>query len=190
MVINDKALVREMKEAYKGGGYNVIIRPGSCRVVISCFSWTVEIDGENLPREALSVLALHMGCLPEEGEAYKIMKGAKEPTVQKMIFETAMEPVRRMEKAVAEAREAVPVAVKKTLLTFDGWNVWQKTGNNGIVLVDPAYESMLRKLDEVIAAGDAIYKEGTISKAYIMRGTEGMYENQLNYLGQIPWAGK
>ena len=189
MVINDKALVREMKRAYKGGGYNVIIRPGG-RTVINCFSWAVEIENENLPREVLSVLALHMGCLPEEGETYKIMKGAKEPTVQKMIFDTAMEPVRRLEQAVADATEAVPVAVKKTMLTFDGWNVWQKTGNNGILLVDPAYEMMLRKLEDVIAAGDAIYKEGAISKAYIMRGKAEMYENQLNYLGQIPWAAK
>lgn len=189
MVIDEKALVRELKAAYKGGGYNVILRPGG-RTVLCCAAWAVEIDNENLPREVLSVLALHMGYLPEEGEAYKIMKGAKEPTVQKMIFDTAMEPIRKLEGAVTDASISVPVTVKKTMLTFDGWNVWQKTGNNGILLVDPAYEMILRKLDEVIAVGDAIYKEGSISKAYIMRGTAAMYENQLNYLGQVPWAAK
>ena len=189
MVIAEKPLVRELKEAYKGGGYNVIVRPGG-RTVLCCAAWAVEIDNENLPREVLSVLALHMGYLPEEGEAYKIMKGAKEPTVQKMIFDTAMEPIRKLENAVADAGAATPVAVRKTVLTFDGWNVWQKTGNKGIVLVDPAYEMILRKLEEVIAVGDAIYKEGAISKAWIMRGTNAMYENQLNYLGQVPWAAK
>ena len=189
MVIDEKALVREMKEAFKGGGYNVIVRPGG-RTVIMCFSWAVEIDNENLPREVLSVLALHMGYLPEEGEAYKIMKGAKEPTVQKMIFDTAIEPVRKLDVQVAQAAAAVPVVVRKTLLTFDGWNVWQKTGNGGIVLVDPAYEGLMRKLDDVVFAGDAIYKEGAISRVYVMQGLAGKYENQLNRLGAILWVAK
>ena len=189
MVIREKSLVREMKEAYKGGGYNVICTHEDTMVIL-CPSWAVEINNENLPREALSLLALHMGYLPKEGEAYKIMKADKEPTVQKMLFDTAISLIRTLEIKVAEAQDTVPVAVKKTLLTFDGCNVWQKTGNNGIILIDPEYESILRKKDDVIMAGDAIYKEGEVSKAYVFRVMDTRWENQLNHLGQIPWVAK
>lgn len=189
MEIREQSLVREMKEAYKGGGYTVICRPGETTVIL-CLAWAVVINNENLPREVLSLLALHMGYLPKEGEAYKIMKADKEPMVQKMLFDTAISPIRTMEGIVAEAQGTIPVAVKKTLLTFDGCNVWQKTGNNGIVLIDPEYESILRKKDDVIMAGDAIYKEGEVSKVYVMRVNNTAHENQLNHLGQIPWVAK
>lgn len=189
MVISEKSLVREMKEAFKGGGYTVICRPGETTVIM-CPSWAVEINNENLPREALGLLALHMGYLPKEGEAYKIMKADKEPTVQKMLFETAISPVRTLEINVAKTQDTIPVKVKKTLLTFDGCNVWQKIGNNGIVLIAPECESILRKKDDVIMAGDAIYKEGEVSKAYIFRALDARWENQLNHLGQIPWVAK
>lgn len=189
MVIRERSLVREMKEAYKGGGYTVICRPGETTVIL-CLAWAVEINNENLPREVLSLLALHMGYLPKEGEAYKILKADKEPTVQKMLFDTAILPVRTLEAKTAEMLNSVPVDVKKTLLTFDGCNVWQKTGNNGIILIDPEYESILRKKDDVIMAGDAIYKEGEVSKVYVMRVNDAAHENQLNHLGQIPWVAK
>lgn len=189
MVINEKTLVREMKEAYKSGGYTVICRPGETTVIF-CPSWVVEINNENLPREVLGLLALHMGYLPKEGEAYKIMKADKEPTVQKMLFDTAISMVRTLEIKAAEAQDAIPVKVKKTLLTFDGCNVWQKTGNNGILLIDPEYESILRKKEDTIMVGEAIYKEGEVSKAYILRVLDSRWENQLNHLGQIPWVAK
>lgn len=189
MVIREKSLVREIKEAYKGGGYTVICRDEETTVIM-CTHWMVEINDENLPREVLSLLALHMGYLPKEGEAYKIMKADKEPTVQKMLFETAISTVHTLASRVAEAQLTTSVGVKKTLLTFDGYNVWQKTGNNGIVLIDPEYESILRKKDDVIMAGDAIYKEGEVSKVYVMRVNDTAHENQLNHLGQIPWVAK
>lgn len=189
MVISEKTLVRELKEAYKGGGYIVITRPGG-RTAFWTPNWTVEIDNDNLPREVLALLALHMGCLPEEGRAYKILKGKDEPTVQTMLFETAIIPIRNLEGAVALAADTVPVPVRKTVLTFDGWNIWQKTGNNGILLVDPAYEQLMRKLEDVTVAGEYLYKEGEISKVYIHQGKEPRFENQLNHLGQIPWVAK
>ena len=189
MVISEKTLVREIKAAYKGGGYVVISRPGG-RTAFWTPQWTVEIDTDNLPREVLALLALHMGCLPEEGRSYRIMKGKDEPTVQTMLFESAIIPIRNLEAAVATAAELVTVNARKTVLTFDGWNLWQKIGNNGCLLVDPEYEQLLRKRDDVVVVGDYLYKEGEISKVYIMRGDEPGYENQINHLGQIPWIAK
>lgn len=189
MVINEKVLVRELKAAYKSGGYIVINRPGG-RTVFWTPAWTVEINTENLPREVLALLALHMGCLPEEGRSYRIMKGKDEPTVQTMLFESAIIPIRNLEEAVQMAAEVMTVTARKTVLTFDGWNIWQKIGNNGCLLVNPTCEQLLRKRDEVIIVGDYLYKEGEISKVYILRGNEPRHENQLNHLGQILWIAK
>lgn len=189
MVINEKSLVREMKEAFKGGGYTVICTQEDTMVIL-CPSWAVEIDIENLPREVLSLLALHMGYLPEPGDACKIMKLEKEPMVQKLMFEQALLMIRKLEQPLIHQEKSQKVEVKKTLLTFDGCNVWQKIGNNGIVLIAPECESILRKKDDVIMAGDAIYKEGEVSKAYIFRALDARWENQLNHLGQIPWVAK
>lgn len=75
MVISEKTLVREIKAAYKGGGYVVISRPGG-RTAFWTPQWTVEIDTDNLPREVLALLDLHMGCLPEEGSSCSNCCGA------------------------------------------------------------------------------------------------------------------
>lgn len=189
MVINEKTLIREMKEAYKGGGYTVITSHKETTLILT-HAWAVEINDENLPREVLSLLALHMGYLPEDGEAYKITKADKEPAVQKMIYETALLMVRKLELPLLHSDESPKVAVKKTLLTFDGCNVWQKTGNQGIVLIDPAYEGILRKKEDVVMAGDAICKKGEVSKVYIFRVEDAKWENQLHHLGQIQWVAK
>lgn len=189
MVINEKTLVREMKEAFKGGGYTVICREEETTMIL-CPYWAVQINNENLPREVLSLLALHMGYLPKEGEAYKIMKADKEPTVQKMLFETALIMIRKLEQPMLHQNVAPLVDVKKTLLTFDGCNVWQKTGNQGIILMNPEYESILRKKDAVIMAGNAIHKEGEVSRAWVFRVEESKWENQINHLSQIPWVAK
>lgn len=118
------------------------------------------------------------------------MKGKDEPTVQTMLFESAIIPIRNLEEAVQLAAEVMTVTARRTVLNFDGWNIWQKIGNNGCLLVNPTYEQLLRKRDDVTVVGEYLYKEGEISKAYIMRGDEPRYENQINHLGQIPWIAK
>lgn len=73
MVIKEKELARLMKDAYRGGGYTVAVR-GNGKTVICTNAWAVEIDDASLPREALSMMALHMGFLPEPDEAFTIYK--------------------------------------------------------------------------------------------------------------------
>lgn len=66
MVVNDKALVREMKEAFKGWGYTVMVVSGDKWVIGSKDNWTVVIDGQNnVPNEVLALIVLHMGELPK-----------------------------------------------------------------------------------------------------------------------------
>ena len=69
MIIHEKALVQEMKQAYKGWGYTVIVRAGD-RWVFKTDGWMVQIDGqENVPNEVLALIVLHMGELPKKESA-------------------------------------------------------------------------------------------------------------------------
>lgn len=116
MVVNDKALVSNMKDAYNGGGYTVLVRPrGSHAIHTAC--WAVDIDNAHVPREVLSLLALHMGLLPESGEAYKITKTKEGPNVQKVIYDVAEGPLRTLE---ADTFEANLSELRKTNVIFDG----------------------------------------------------------------------
>jgi len=186
MVIQEAALVRQMKAAYKNGGYIVACRRDT--TVIMCSVWITEIRNEHIPREALGLMALHLGFLPDEGEAYRIMKGDDEPNVQTMLLETALKPLTRIETALS-AEEAPPrVELWKTLLTFDGWNLWQKRGNGGMVLVDPELEAILRKKEDVILIEDGLHKVGEFSRAFIMRGRDEKHQRELDHLGKIFWV--
>lgn len=188
MVIREKALLSQMKEAYKGGGYTVIAMNNG-KTAILCNAWAVEVDNANVPREALSLMALHMGFLPEEGEAYKILKGDKEPQVQKELFETAMSRVDYLEGLAEKAgKNLSAVGVKKTMLTFDRMNVWQNTGDMSVVLIDPAFESILYKKEDVILADHALYKKGAMSCAWVFCETDDGHGDQLKHLGRMQWV--
>lgn len=188
MVIRDTALVKRIKERYREGGYTVITEPDGWTAIL-CPAWMVRAKNDHLPREVLSLLALHLGFLPEPETAYRIMKGKDEPSVQDMIYETAVEPVKWMQGLAEIAEGSVPVQVKKTLLIFDGWNLWQKCGNGGIAMINPGYETLFRSLDGVTMAGDAFYKRGILSECFVMKGIREDRERELNHLGKIFWIG-
>lgn len=186
MVIKDKALVAQMKEAYGKGGY-VVANRSSETYVISCSFWAVEIDAENLPREALSLMVLHMGFLPEKDRAYRITKTKEGPSVQNLMIDVALGNIRGFEADI-EAAAHIPSMMRKTIVTYDGCSVWQKEGNCGVVLIDPKYESILRKKQEVEIVSGALYVEGEISKVYIMPVERSSAEPEIVHLSNTRWT--
>ena len=186
MVINEKTLVSQMKEAYKKGGYVVANRKGESYIIQTSF-WAVEIDSENLPREALSLMALHMGFLPGEDRAYRITKTKEGPSVQDLMISVALGNIGEIENEI-NAAASVPVMARKTIVTYDGCSVWQKEGNCGVILIDPRYESILRKKQEARIVSDALYAEGEISKVYIMRVNKNPDEPEIVHLSNTKWT--
>lgn len=180
MVARENALVREMKKAYKGGGYTVAVYEGG-KTMICADCWAVEFAGDSVPREALSLLALHMGFLPAEGEAYKIYAGDKEPTVQDTVFETAVSFIAEFE---ARKMDSVPETVRKTVLTYDGRAVWQKSGGD-IMLVDPALEKILYKRTNVRAVGNALFDSDAESTVCVLCGSGPA--DDLSRLASVKW---
>ena len=59
MVINEKALVRAMKAAYKGDGY--VVGCQEDELFVEGAMWKVVAELENFPRKALGLIAEHLG---------------------------------------------------------------------------------------------------------------------------------
>lgn len=183
MVIKEKELARLMKDAYRGGGYTVAVR-GNGKTVICTNAWGVEIDNASLPREALSMMVLHMGFLPEPDEAFTIYKGNKEPTVQTKDFDVAVQCITQLDALLEEA-EARKNRVRKTVLTYNGYSIWQQ-GNGNILLIDPHREQLLYKKDDVLSVGTAFFTSDAESRVYIIRQKEPQI-SALKHLTLVTW---
>lgn len=180
MVINEKALLSRMKDAYNGGGYTVAVR-GHLHM-IRTHTWAVEIESKNLPSDIIGLLAAHLRFLPEAGTAYKITKTKGGPQTQSMIFEEAVKPVENL--------EAVPIAVdmQKTGLTLDGRNVWQRNIGLGVELLAPELEALLKKTENVNMAEGAFRCIGEISRVYLMRAESDPEDVKIRCLSGIRWT--
>ena len=78
MVVNESALLRAMREDYKGQGYTVARRaeneadPESESILLlSANDWMVEIGWKNVSAKIFGLVAEHMKGLPEVGDYCK-----------------------------------------------------------------------------------------------------------------------
>jgi len=186
MVIHEKALVQEMKQAYKGWGYTVIVRPGD-KWVFKTDSWTVQIDGQaNVPREALALIVLHMGELPKKESACRIYKVDTGPAIQKEVFAVANETIEKLE---ALARNSEQQQIHRTKLSFGVYRVWQKEEDMEIFLMDPN-DTRIIDSKEFVALDQGIYAEGDISWAFALRRVDSMEKTHIDHLAQMQWVQK
>lgn len=187
MVVNEKALVRQMKESYKNQGYQVLVNDGA--MVICNGFWLVEIDLDNVPNEVLSLIALHTRKIPDEGSACKVVKGDAGPIVQTRILEDALGPVKQMNEQRDEAFDDLPVVqMMKTNLVYDGFGAWQAHPGNYIYLIDPRYEALIADRGQVSMVGNGIYAEGEISKVWVLRVAGQSDKAYLDHLEKVTWV--
>ena len=81
MVVNESALLRAMREDYKGQGYTVARRAddeddpeSESSLLLSANDWMVEIGWKNVSAKIFGLVAEHMKGLPEVGQAFKVKK--------------------------------------------------------------------------------------------------------------------
>lgn len=183
MIIHEKALVQEMKAAFKGWGYTVIVRPGD-KWVFKTDTWAVQIDGqENVPNEALSLIVLHMGELPKKESACRIYKVDTGPAIQKEVFAVANEAIEKLEALVRSSEQN---EIQRTKLMFGAYRVWQKEKDMGIFLMDPN-DTRLIDSKEIVAVGEGIYAEGDISWAFALRRMDSAEKAHIDHLAEIQW---
>ena len=186
MVINEKALVSRMKEAYKTYGYTVIVDEDV--VYLTNGFWLAGMDIDQVPSEIMGMFGEHIRDIPRSGDAYKVTKAKDGPVVQKRILEEAMGVVRQMERLRHEAFEdAVPVQMRKTNLTYDGCHVWQAESGLDVFLIDPRYAVLIEKKQKVFRVGEGIYAEDDDSQLWVLRVAKESDKNYLEHLQKISW---
>ena len=126
MMIEEKGLVRAIKQAYAMDGYSVL-NLGE-QVAIYTRGWFVRCDWRQLPRKALATIVEHMGLIPGDGDAVSIIKG-DEP--QAMIPEVAGQDIETWTQGgVSHTATMVP-------LMFRGLQVYQEEGVGACYGADP-----------------------------------------------------
>lgn len=120
MVINEKALTRLMKEAYKASGYTVAmgqLESGGTYLLIATQLWAVEIERKNVPGSVIGLIAEHLKDIPTIGEAFQVKKGENSAVLYSMVDGCPNE--------FAEEQNLV----HRTRLMFGGLDVWQMEEN-------------------------------------------------------------
>ncbi len=73
MILDEKGLARNLKHAYKHGGYT--ITANNEQIIIYTEAWAVRVDWDKLPRKCLATIVEHIGLLPRSGDAIFIQDG-------------------------------------------------------------------------------------------------------------------
>lgn len=188
MIINEKALVREMKEAYKRYGYTVAVDSDDYWT-ISGGNWAVQIDGQNnVPNQILSLIVLHMGCLPYAGSAaYRIYKTKDGPQVQDAIPGVELEHIRKLQSLI-HMPERKPQYINATNLWLSQYRVWQQPENLQIVLVEPQSESLIATKKYVELVSGVLFKSGEISSVYIWPYKDEDEKAHIQHLEGMQWV--
>lgn len=186
MVINEKALVSRMKEAYKTNGYTVVVDEDM--VYLTNGFWLAGMDIDQVPSAVMGMFGEHIRDIPCSGDAYKVTKDKDGPIVQKRIMEEALGVVRQMETRRHEAFvDAVPVQMCKTNLIYDGCHVWQAEAGRDVFLIDPRYAVLLEKKQKVFRVGEGIYAEDDDSQLWVLRVAKESDKTYLEHMEKISW---
>ena len=113
-MVNERALLAAMKDAWKGKGYIVAHRNGS--YLIGGDGWTLLCAEKLLPRKALALLVEHIGAIPE-GECLNVSKKAG--------IQTAIAAVQEESFRQTEQRKQEIARVMECNRHSDGDRVWQ-----------------------------------------------------------------
>lgn len=128
MVVNESALLRAMKEDYKGQGYTVARRfenldetDDESILVLTSGDWLVEIEWKNVPSKVFGLIAQHLKGLPAVGEAFTVKKKETNTTIFAMV-----DKFPEIEKPPRLFRHTEPGSCMKI------WKSGRKTGTTGV----------------------------------------------------------
>ena len=183
MVIDEKGLLSAMKAAFKkqSTGYKVAAQTTEGvdeELILSAPGWTAIIDRENTPRKVMGLIVEHLGDLPRYGTAFQV----QDKNAQAEIFSVA----------VPSPAMLVPGAqVKRTNLTYNGYQIWQRTDNHDVFMLAPKFEDMMDNYNrEVRLTEDGMfYVEGVASRLYLL--PLQVMQNDLpalHHLAKLKWV--
>ena len=182
MVINEKGLLRAMKEAYKADGYEIECKEvgGEKEIHLETTRWYVMCILQNLPRKVLGLIAEHMGDLPTPGQAVQVKK---KECQTKLITEH-----RDAFRGVTPDDCINPPTIHKTALVYRYSNIWQQARGHKVFWVDPDLEDIMNLHGKVVCLGEKVLNlSGTHSSVSIAPSDPQKAEDKrmLEYLANI-----
>lgn len=183
MVINEKALLNQMKEAYKGGGYTVAV-VGDYMMFTNGI-WVAIIDRGNVPSELLGLLAQHIRDIPDTGQAYTVTKTKGDTIARTRIINEAIQPWTHMAN---RKEDGAGGKMRRTGLTLQGMQLWQEVEGDSLYMIDPRYAALFKPGLAPVRLGNGIFAEGEISQLWVLRYVEGALEDPLAYLQKFRWV--
>lgn len=182
MVINEKGLLRAMKEAYKSDGYEIeCVQTGGVKEIhIETTQWYVMCILKNLPRKVLGLIVEHLGEIPELGQAVQV----KKKETQTKIFTQNRDPF----GGVMPDDCINPPRAIKTALVYRYSNIWQQRRGNKVFWVNPDLEDIMLMHSAVFCLGEKVLNiTGTVSSVSIKPSDPQKAEDKrmLDYLAGI-----
>ena len=181
MVVNEKGLLKAMKEAYKLDSYTVAVDEAD--LILRTVKWTVVLHMEDAPSKVLALITEHIQKLPAPGTAYQV----KKKETQTEIFRMVKEEILNFHTSEKPRR-----IIRRTELTLGGFPLWQAATEKTVVKVCPDYEDILSIDNTVIRlVGDnVLFADDMTSRAYILcaPAKDVKQLEQLNHLSKIQWV--
>lgn len=181
MVVNEKGLLKAMKEAYKLDGYTVAMDQED--LVLKTAPWTVIMRKKDAPSKVLGLITEHIRQLPEPGTAYKV----KKVETQTQIFNMVKEDILNFHTGEKPRR-----TIRRTDLIMGEFLLWQAAEEKTVVKVYSEYDAILliKNTDVKLVGDDVLFADDLTSRAYI-RCTpplDAQQLEQLTHLSKIQWV--
>ena len=186
MIIEDKALMKLMKEAKKSFGYHVAVSrsTGSTKNIIIMADnkhWAVVMEQKNAPRKVLGMIVEHMGTLPDPGQCYFVRKKDAQLEMSEIVTD--------MLSDITDTDKPL-LLIAGTPLYYGGYQLWQRKEDLRIFKVDPELADLLiLPTNEAKIIGNSMIKaEDLESGGYIAVNNDKDSRNVwLEHLSQIEW---
>lgn len=185
MIVNEKGLLKVMKEAHKGYGYSVAATNdaiGVESIIIITKECVVVGDKKKMPRKVLALIVEHMGELPQSGEAFQVRKNQP----QTEIFDAATQHLKEMHSDNKPLK-----LIKRTDITLSGYRLWQRKDDLRIFKLDPVLEDVLflsRGIHRIVG-DDVLMMEDTESRAYVyFEKPDKNGSTWLDHLSKMQWV--
>lgn len=145
-MIEEKALCAAMKAAWRGSGYEVYATGDT--LVITTNEMGVEMGRRNVSRKVLSLLALHLGEIPD-GTAYSVKKSG----AQQEMLDVAMGHWDGVRNRVESAERRI---LRRTPMDWKNRGVWQEDETGAVHAFDPALSDIIEATPDGIEMADGL----------------------------------
>lgn len=183
MIINEKGILKQMKEAARGKGYEVGIREvgeGAEFITIHGQGWSVDTTREFMPRSVLALIVQHCGFIPEAGTVYKVTKhmGA-ESEIPAEFWAASLEATAACEGWM-ENRD---LETKFSGLTYNDETALLVNRAGKMIPVKVDHLSIASAMTRMQSDGNLLVFNGAVSMVFVSR--QAMDANRLDYLERI-----